>query len=156
MRFTPRSPRILLVRVPLRPRHASALLAAAGFVWLGAGCISGSVQRCSSGSELLRRSELFFGLAQTDGAVIDEQAFAKFVDAVVTPQLRAGFALIETDGQYLATDGHIVREHGRLLVVIHRGDAATERALELVRARYRREFAQESVLRVDTASCASF
>jgi hypothetical protein len=49
-----------------------------------------------------------------------------------------------------------VREPGRLLIVLHREEPAAIQALQAIRARYRETFGQQSVLRVDSASCASF
>ena len=112
--------------------------------------------RCPLGREPFQRSELFFGLAQADGSAIDERRFAAFVDDVVAPSFRAGFTLFAAHGQYLGQNGQVVREPGRVLIVLHRGEPDTERALELVRARYRLTFVQESVLRADTPSCVSF
>jgi hypothetical protein len=96
------------------------------------------------------------GQLRGDHTLIDERTFQSFVHGVVTPALPNGFTLVSTQGQYRDARGTIVREPGHLLIVLHHGDAAASAALEQVRAAYRARFDQESVLRTDGATCASF
>jgi hypothetical protein len=103
-----------------------------------------------------QRSELFMGQRRRDETIIDESTFAGFVDDVVTPALPDGFTLVATQGQYRAAQGNVIREPGHLLIVLHHGDQGTESALERVRTAYRDKFDQESVLRTDASTCASF
>jgi hypothetical protein len=102
------------------------------------------------------RSELFMGLVRSDGALVTEQAFAEFVDRAVTPALPGGFTLLASRGQYRDSHGTLVREPSHVLIVLHHGEPASERALERLRTSYKHAFAQESVLRTDVATCASF
>jgi len=117
-------------------------------------CVRGPV--CPPGSVRWVRSELFMGLVRSDGALVSEQAFAEFVDRTVTPALPDGFTLLTGRGQYRDAHGKLVREPSHVLIVLHHGEPSTERALEQVRTTYKRSFAQQSVLRTDAASCASF
>jgi Protein of unknown function (DUF3574) len=43
-----------------------------------------------------------------------------------------------------------------MLVIWYRHEATTEAAIEAIRGAYKKWFGQESVLRVDGASCVSF
>lgn len=96
------------------------------------------------------------GQLRRDHSLVDEPTFQRFVDGVVTPALPSGFTLLATQGHYRDAHGNVIREPGHLLVVLHHGDRATESALESVRAVYREQFDQESVLRTDVGTCASF
>lgn len=96
------------------------------------------------------------GQLRRDHTLIAEPAFQGFVDGVVTPALPDGFTLLATQGQYRDKTGDVIREPGHLLIVLHHGDRATEPGLERVRAAYREQFDQESVLRTDVVTCASF
>jgi hypothetical protein len=119
-------------------------------------CACGHAPACPLGSEQSLRSELFLGLVRRDGAEVSDQAFADFVDQVVSPLLPGGFTLLATQGQYRDTHGALVREPGHLLLVLHQREPAIERAVEQVRNAYKKAFDQESVLRTDAPSCASF
>jgi len=132
----------------------SALYALWAAIGLLSACVHASV--CPKGGARWQRSELFMGQLRRDHTPVDEPTFQRFVDEVVTPALPNGFTLLATQGQYRAASGKVVREPGHLLVVLHHGDPETESALESVRSVYREKFAQESVLRTDVATCASF
>jgi hypothetical protein len=99
-----------------------------------------------------RRSELYLGLRRADGTLVARQELEAFVANEVVPTLPSGFTLYEAEGRWVA-DGKDEREPSRVLVVLHRGDPRVEAGLEQVRARYKQRFAQQAVLRADSATC---
>ena len=96
------------------------------------------------------RSELFFGTAKPDGVVTDEQ-FSDFVDRIITPRFPDGLTLLKGDGQFRGEDGEIIKEDSFLLILLYPLEDFREssRKINAIRERYKDEFQQESVLRVD-------
>jgi hypothetical protein len=103
------------------------------------------------------RTEIFLGLSKPDGSTVTEAEFQHFIDTEVAAQLPDGFTIVAGHGQFKDARGAIIRERARVLVVLHPvQDGASSERIEKVRAAYKATFRQESVLRVDGESCASF
>ena len=96
------------------------------------------------------RSELFFGTAKVDG-VVSDQEFLEFLDRIITPRFPDGLTLLEADGQFRGEDGFIIKEKSFVLILLYPLEdfARSSRRIEAIRERYKDEFQQESVLRVD-------
>ncbi|CNH90204.1 30S ribosomal protein S3 [Yersinia thracica] len=137
----------------------------AGMVAIGAllsGCIDRTGQAntatvtspaCIKG-EPMTQTTLFFGLNRPHGPAISTTEWQSFVDNDVTSRFKDGLTVIDTKGQWLGNDGNVAKENSKALVLIHKDDK--ENAIEALRSRYKQQFAQESVMRVDTIVCADF
>jgi hypothetical protein len=101
-------------------------------------------------SDNFARTELFFGTAKPDGVVTDED-FLLFLDAEITPRFPAGLTLVRADGQFQIESGEIIREKSFLLILLYPAEEFRQnsRRINAIRELYKREFQQESVLRVD-------
>ncbi|CFV33267.1 30S ribosomal protein S3 [Yersinia enterocolitica] len=77
-----------------------------------------------------------------------------FVDNDVTSRFKDGLTVIDAKGQWLGNDGTVAKENSKALVLIHKADKET--TIETLRARYKKQFAQESVMRVDAVVCVDF
>ena len=73
-----------------------------------------------------------------------------FVDRHVTPRFLQGLTLLKGDGQFPGEDA-VIKEQSFVLILLYPHDALDEgfRHIEYVRALYREQFGQQSVLRVD-------
>jgi Protein of unknown function (DUF3574) len=96
------------------------------------------------------RTELFFGTARP-GGVVSEEEFQMFVDHQVTPRFPDGLTVIQAAGQFTGADGILMKEDSFVLVLLYPLETANEshRYIEDIRRLYRKQFQQESVLRVD-------
>jgi len=96
------------------------------------------------------RTELFFGTAKPDGVVTEEE-FRGFIDAVVTPRFPDGLTLLKGDGQFRGADNIIIKEQSFVLVLLYPHDTfeASSKRIQKIRELYKKQFQQESVLRVD-------
>jgi hypothetical protein len=96
------------------------------------------------------RTELFFGTAKPDG-VVSEADFQDFVDRQVTPRFPDGLTVIKADGQFRGSDGTIIKEESYVMILLYPYESFSDstRRIEQIRALYKVEFDQESVLRVD-------
>jgi hypothetical protein len=102
------------------------------------------------------RVEMFFGMGKADGGAVTDGEFKAFVDASVTPVFPEGLTLIPTSGQWKDKTGRLVKEEGRLIVLILPALAGNQGKLDGVREAYKKQFKQESVLVVRQAAIASF
>jgi hypothetical protein len=132
-----------------------ALAAALGLV----GCAAPAPPLCSA-AELERHcaiaSELFLGLSRPDGSVLSEAEFHSFLADVVTPLFPDGFTVLSGEGQWRdPATGRIGREPSRVLVIVHDKPGDDDRIDALIAA-YKKTFLQQSVLRVDLKSVATF
>jgi hypothetical protein len=96
------------------------------------------------------RSELYFGTAMPDGVVTEEQ-FTQFIDEHVTPRFPDGLTLLKADGQFRGEDGTVIKERSFVLVLLYPYDTFADgsQRIERIRTLYKRQFNQQSVLRVD-------
>jgi hypothetical protein len=102
------------------------------------------------------RTELFFGLSRP-GGVVTEAEFQAFLDTQVTPRFPDGLTLLSGLGQFRNAAGVPIQEGSKLLILLYpRRDAEAGPKIEQIRAEYKRQFNQESVLRVDAMGCVSF
>ena len=103
------------------------------------------------------RTELFFGLSRANGPEITDQQFDNFVDRVITERFPDGLTVLDGEGQFRDASGATIEEPSRLVILLYSPDDPTSsERIEQVRNRYKKRFDQQSVLRVDEASCVSF
>ncbi len=104
-------------------------------------------------------TQLFFGTERPDGgpAVTDEQ-FMNFVDEEVTPDFPDGLTVQTGRGQWRDANGTIEKERSYELILLYPVTAAqtSDRKIEEIRRAYEKEFAQESVGRVDDRTRVDF
>lgn len=116
--------------------------------------------------ETFLRTELFFGMsiAAAPGhpaGVVSEVQWQEFVDTWISPRFPNGLTVIDGNGQWLGKDGAPVKEHSKLLVLLHPASSPDEwgqadHAIEEIRKAYCRIFHQEAVLRVTSRAIVSF
>ncbi|HET6709605.1 DUF3574 domain-containing protein, partial [Amycolatopsis sp.] len=83
--------------------------------------------------------------------------FAEFSDREITPAFPDGFTRLDGSGQWRGGSGAIVREHTHVIVLLYPfADRDAEREIEELRADYKKQFQQESVLRSDSVEKVSF
>jgi len=101
-------------------------------------------------------TEIYFGLTWRQG-VITEAQWRAFVNTEIVPRLPEGFTVIIGEGAWRSSrSGQTIRQPSRVLQRLRKADPAQETAIAGVIAAYKTRFQQESVLRVDTETCAAF
>jgi hypothetical protein len=105
------------------------------------------------------RTELYFGLGAVDAAdaAVAEQRWREFLDREVTPRFPDGLSVYDVYGQW-RTQGHsdIERLHSKEVMILH-ADTAQHRAdLDAIRAAWKKETGDLSVLRVSQPADVSF
>src|SRR5262245_40670746 len=97
------------------------------------------------------RTELYFGTAMPDGVVTDEQ-FRDFLDRVITPRFPDGLTVLKGNGQFRDVEADvIIKEESFVLILLYPLEdfGESSRKINVIRERYKNEFNQQSVLRVD-------
>jgi hypothetical protein len=110
---------------------------------------------CSPVGTAYTRTTIYFGLTRPMGS-ISEAEWQNFLRDEVTPRFPDGLTVLEADGQYRRADGSIQRERSKVVVILHDEKPATREALGDLVVRYKKNFAQESVLWETARVCAAF
>ncbi len=109
------------------------------------------------------RTELYFGIGaisdqgEEPNAAAHEKRWGEFLDREVTPRFPDGLSVFDIYGQW-RTQGqsHIERLHSKVIMLLH-GDTPKQRAdIEAIRAAWKRETGDLSVLRVTLPADVSF
>lgn len=124
---------------------------------------------CSSsgyegGGEEAVKTEIVFGHAKPDGQEvsqevsqeISEDEWRGFVEDYVTPNFPEGLTIINSDGQWMAESGKVIKEKSKVLVLLHENSPKAHQKIDFIRAKYKELFDQESVLRISAPTCVSF
>jgi hypothetical protein len=104
----------------------------------------------------LVRTELFFGLQKISGQLVSNEEWKDFLEKEVSSRFPEGLTVYEAFGQYRGKEGRIYREPTRIVLVLHPPGDHFDALIDTIRALYKRQFNQESVLRVTTRARASF
>lgn len=102
--------------------------------------------------------ELYFG-RRADGRLITDEEFKAFEQTVVRPLLPGGYTLMQAHGYWTGADGKSSDEETTILMVAFPRETAAatvDASVDPIRRAYCSQFAQESVLRLDTATQLSF
>jgi hypothetical protein len=111
---------------------------------------------CGESARPMARLELLFGASRTGGMPVSDEEWAAFLDAEVTPRFPDGLTVVQGRGQWRGSDGRLIRERSNVLIIWHEPGSQTNSDIEAIRSAYKKRFEQESVMRVDSASCVSF
>jgi hypothetical protein len=103
----------------------------------------------------MARLELLFG-ANWRGGKVTERAWMAFLKREVTPRFPEGSSVFSGYGQWRNSNGAVIREPSRMLLIWYIADAETNAKIEAIRSAYKLRFHQQSVMRVDSSSCVSF
>lgn len=111
---------------------------------------------CSAAGERMQRIELLFGMGRKGGGEVGEEDWRAFLEAEVTPRFPDGLTVLTGYGQWRNAAGTIAKETSRVLLIWVRPAAADTGSIEAIRSAWKAQFQQDSVMRVDGASCVSF
>jgi Protein of unknown function (DUF3574) len=112
---------------------------------------------CPTGFEARQRVELFFGRNIGETLGVSDDAWAKFVDEEVTPKFPDGLSVLDLAGQWKdPASGRIVREPGKLLILIVAPDAALRAHVATIIATYKSRHRQQAVLMSLHEVCVAF
>ena len=139
-------------------RRLDVPLLLAGLAVLALGACGGGDEAgaCPEGTDQWIEYQLFFGLSQSDGGSISEEAWREFLADTVTPRFPDGLTVLSGNGQWRDSSGEVLREGSKVLIIYAPPGEDGRRAIDEISEEYERRFNQESVLRVVGNACVSF
>src|SRR4051794_38281474 len=90
--------------------------------------------------------DLYLGRDIAGDGIVTEAEFRRFLSEVVTPRFPDGLSVLDVAGQFRDSQGRIVREPSKLLVVLVPDASAAAGKVGRIIAAYKERFHQESVL----------
>jgi hypothetical protein len=119
------------------------------------GCALTPPPACHSGENALTLDTLYFGTGSPAGPVSAEQ-WRTFVEQVVSAEFPKGYTVLRAEGAWRGESGQLEREDSYVVQLVHEDNAAAGQAIARIIREYKGRYQQEAVLRVRTATCASF
>jgi hypothetical protein len=111
---------------------------------------------CRGPAQAMTRFELLFGMGRKDGGDVGEAEWRRFLDAEIAPRFPDGLTVLMAEGQWRNAEGRNIQETSRMLLIWAKPEADADGKIEAIRAAWKARFGQESVMRVDGASCVAF
>jgi hypothetical protein len=96
----------------------------------------------------LVQEDLYFGRNIAGGGEVSEAEFQAFIDAEITPRFPDGLTLYDADGQFLDSNGTLIREPSQVISLIFNDTLVNQAAIDEIIEAYKQQFQQESVLEV--------
>lgn len=127
-------------------------------LWIVAGLLlstAACAPRVLRTQPVLVEDTLYFGTNQPQGTVTPSQWDA-FLRREVTPRFPDGLTVWDAQGQWKNAKGLVGKEATKVLLLIHSDTPAGDEAVQAVIEIYKKEFGQESVLRVRDRPEVSF
>jgi len=113
----------------------------------------------SAGSADWLDTRLYFGLGPADnlGGGISEQSWREFLDREVTPRFPEGLTVVDAYGQWQGKQQSMPERLRSKILMVDYPDTPDNRAkIEAIRAAWKRQTGDESVLRVTQSADVSF
>jgi Protein of unknown function (DUF3574) len=111
---------------------------------------------CRSDAKTMSQLELLFGASRKGGGEVTDAEWTSFLDTEVTPRFPDGLTVLTGSGQWRTDSGVLTKERSRMLIVWYQPASDSDTKIEAIRSVYKARFKQDSVMRVDGASCVSF
>jgi hypothetical protein len=112
--------------------------------------------RCRPPLDPWAQVELYLGRGLGGDAVVSEEAFQDFLAEEVTPRFPDGLSVVDVAGQFRDSEGTIVREPTKLLILLVPDAAGVARKVATIIEAYKERFDQQSVLHAEQPVCVAF
>jgi hypothetical protein len=117
-------------------------------------CGAMNMTPCKGEGHLAVQELVYLG-TETPSGHVTREAWAQFLNEIVTPRFPVGLSVWQASGQWRSISGEIVREPSYVLSLIHPDDPILNKAVLEIIASYKTRFQQEAVLRVRSSACTS-
>lgn len=133
-----------------------ATLACLSIALLAAACADTDAPACPEGTDPFVEYRLFMGRSNDTGEVVDDAAWAAFLEDTVTPRFPDGLTVLDARGQWRGSDGVILKERSKALIILAPPGEDNMALTQEISDEYKRRFGQEAVLRVVEDVCVTF
>lgn len=110
---------------------------------------------CPDGESRATTVELVFGRNIGEQLGVSEEDWRRFLDGEVTPRFPDGLSVMDVQGQWRASNGHLIREPSKVLYLILDGGPDDPAKIAHIRDAYKARFKQEAVLLITRPACVS-
>ena len=121
-----------------------------------AACTVSTAPACPEGADQWMKYQLFMGRSNQTGEVVDDAAWAMFLEDTVTPRFPDGLTAYDARGQWRDSAGQIKKERTKVLVILAPPGEDGLRLIGEISDEYKRRFSQQSVLQVVYDTCVTF
>jgi uncharacterized protein DUF3574 len=112
---------------------------------------------CSAPQQPMQQIELMFGRNIGGRLGVSETAWSRFLAREVTPRFPDGLSVFDAASQWRDKErGSMVREPGKLVMIVTADDAAARDKIAGIVAAYKLQFRQQSVAVITRPVCAAF
>ena len=111
---------------------------------------------CPAGLDRFIEYRLFFGRSRQGVEVVSDAAWDAFLADEITPRFPDGLTVLDAAGQWRDSSGTVIRERAKLVIILAGPGGESLRHTEEIAEGFRRQFDQESVLRVIGETCVAF
>lgn len=140
----------------IRTYFASAVIALTLAALLAPQGATADTAPCPDGTSLFAEYRLFFGRNKGDTEVVGDAAWRAFLAEEITPRFPDGLTVMDAAGQWRDAAGRLIRERSKLVVILAAPGPEGTRRIDAIVEAYKRDFDQDSVLRVVGTACAAF
>jgi hypothetical protein len=103
------------------------------------------------------KTELYFGLSKPDGGTVTNEEFNAFSDSVIAKTFYEGFTVISSKGSWYDYEKkQTISEESKIVVYFCKMNDEKSAEIDTVRAKYKRYFNQQAVLRSDQKAEVDF
>jgi len=128
----------------------------AASLWAGAPAAAQGIT-CNAPQQSMQQIELMFGRNIAGRLGVSEQAWSRFLTREITPRFPDGLSVLDAAGQWRDHKrGRVVREPGKLVIIVTSDDASVRDRIASIVAAYKQKFRQQSVGVISRPVCANF
>ena len=131
-------------------------LLSASLLLVALSCSQTDASVCPEGTDQFVEFQLFMGRSGPDGEIVDDESWETFLAVTVTPRVPDGLTVLDGKGQWRGSDGQVKKERSKLLIILAPPGESIDRSIDEISDEYKRQFNQESVLKVVEDTCVSF
>ena len=111
---------------------------------------------CPAGQQRLRTAQLFFSRNPDLDPKLADAAFRKFVEEELTPRFHDGLTVLDGGEKWQGPENSMLRASAKVVLIVlpEHGDDGPR--LEAVRAAYKVQFHQDSILQITGPACVTY
>ena len=112
---------------------------------------------CIAPQQSMQQIELMFGRNIAGRLGVGEAAWSRFLAREITPRFPDGLSILDATGQWRDRErGRVVREPGKLVIIVTADDASARDKVAAIVTAYKQQFRQQSVGVVSRQVCAVY
>jgi Protein of unknown function (DUF3574) len=100
-------------------------------------------------NKIQAQQDLYFGRNIGTTGKVTKTQFQQFINDIVIPECLTGLTIYDAKGQFLDSNGNLVRELSQVVTFTYENNTSNQTAIARIINAYKQQFQQESVLQVE-------